>query len=122
MLSLTIGRVISTLLSSRAKTLHQSIARFSLDSSSNSSSSLRDAIERNDVLDQILVPMIEHSLRLKESTRYNQVIIHLDGLFRDDETLVSPVEEYTETPLVVAEESSEAPTADSDDNSSLNFA
>ncbi|KAM7263746.1 hypothetical protein ACFE04_001429 [Oxalis oulophora] len=98
MLSLTIGRVISTLLSSRAKTLHQSIARFSLDSSYNSSLSLdsvdeslrflnnyvRDAVERNDVLDQILVPMIEHSLRLKESKRYNQVIILLDWLFRDE--------------------------------------
>ncbi|KAM7270070.1 hypothetical protein ACFE04_029284 [Oxalis oulophora] len=113
MLSLTIGRVISTLLSSRAKTLHQSIARFSLDSSSNSSSSLATVDESL----RFLINYIRDSLRLKESKRYKQVIILLDWLFRDDETPVSPVEENTETPPDVTEESSEAPTADSNDNS-----
>ncbi|XP_071723935.1 uncharacterized protein [Rutidosis leptorrhynchoides] len=95
MLSLTIGRVMATLLSSRSKKLQQSISRLSPDSKMSSLDSVeeslwflhkyvRDAADRNEVLDQILVPMIEHSLRSKDSKHHCQVVIVLNWLFLDE--------------------------------------
>ncbi|KAJ6380963.1 hypothetical protein OIU77_029792 [Salix suchowensis] len=76
MISETIGRAITTLLSSRTKKLQDSISRLSL-ASNNKKPTLgsledslwflhkyvKDAIERHEKLDLILIPIIQHCLR-----------------------------------------------------------
>lgn len=70
-LTLTVGRLMTTLLSARPKKLLNSISRVPLHTPSASTSSLeeslgfllkyvRDAAQREDSLDEILVPIIEH--------------------------------------------------------------
>ncbi|XP_039010853.1 uncharacterized protein LOC120139789 [Hibiscus syriacus] len=95
MVSVTIGRAMTTLLATRPKKLHHSISRLSLDSSIKSSldsldDSLRflhkytrDAVQRGETLDEILVPMIQHSLTFKDSKHDIQPMILLNWLFQD---------------------------------------
>ncbi|GAV57287.1 hypothetical protein CFOL_v3_00825 [Cephalotus follicularis] len=97
MLTVTIGRVMSSLLSSRPKKLRYSISRLSLHLHSKISSLgsledslwflhkyVRDAAEKDESLDDILVPMIEHSLKCKESKHGAQPLMLLDWLFQDE--------------------------------------
>ncbi|XP_059646314.1 uncharacterized protein LOC132292139 isoform X2 [Cornus florida] len=95
MVSTTVGRVLNTLLSARSKKLQDAISR--LDSTPRSGSLgvslgqslwflnkyIRDAAEE-ELLDQVLVPFIEHSLKLKESKHNNQVMILLNWIFQDE--------------------------------------
>ncbi|CAK9165079.1 unnamed protein product [Ilex paraguariensis] len=95
MLSLTVGRVMTTLLSARPKKLQNAISR--LDSAPKLApigvsleqslwflhKYVRDAIEKEESLDQVFVPMIEHSLKCKESKHGNQGMILLNWLFQD---------------------------------------
>ncbi|KAF5193760.1 Arm repeat superfamily protein, partial [Thalictrum thalictroides] len=92
--SLSIGRVMNTLLTSRSKKLENAISR--IDSGSQTSSCLleeslcffrnyvRHAVEKEETLDHILVPMIESSLKSKDSRHCNQVLILLNWLFKDE--------------------------------------
>ncbi|KAJ4706438.1 putative ARM repeat superfamily protein [Melia azedarach] len=95
MVTVTLGRVMSTLLAARSKKLHDSISRLSPDDKTTSLGSMdeslwflykyvRDAAERDEILDEVLVPMIEHSLRSKESKHGGQTIILLDWFFKDE--------------------------------------
>ncbi|XVF56100.1 hypothetical protein PTKIN_Ptkin06aG0089800 [Pterospermum kingtungense] len=104
MVSVTIGRVMTTLLTARSKKLHHSISRFSPDFSNRPSQSLAsldeslwflhkyvtDAAQRDDNLDEMLVPMIEHSMKYKDSKHGGQPMILLNWLFQD-ELLFQPV-------------------------------
>ncbi|MCL7036267.1 hypothetical protein MKW94_009830 [Papaver nudicaule] len=93
-ISSTIGKVINTLLSSRPKKLEDSISYLGSASLKTSGSLeeplcvlkqyVRDAVEKQEPLDQILVPMIENSLTWKDSRRSNQVLVLLNWLFEDE--------------------------------------
>ncbi|KAI3992440.1 hypothetical protein MKX01_022531 [Papaver californicum] len=93
-ISSTIGKVINTLLTSRPKKLEDSISYLGSASMKTSGSLeeplcvlkkyVRDAVEKQEPLDQILVPMIENSLMWKDSRRSNQVLILLNWLFEDE--------------------------------------
>ncbi|KAJ9543843.1 hypothetical protein OSB04_023550 [Centaurea solstitialis] len=97
MVSVTVGRVMTTLLTARPTKLIDSISR--LQSSPNPHNLLtlslenslrilhkcvRDGAEKEESLDSILIPMIEHSLRCKESKHKNQEMILLNWLFQDE--------------------------------------
>ncbi|XP_058207689.1 uncharacterized protein LOC131320827 isoform X3 [Rhododendron vialii] len=95
MVSATIGRAMSTLLSVRPKKLEDAVSR--LDSAPQRSSvasleeSLRilhsyvtDAAKREEPMDGVLVPMIEHSLKYKESKYGNKAMILFNWLFQDE--------------------------------------
>ncbi|KAI3679664.1 hypothetical protein L2E82_51062 [Cichorium intybus] len=97
LVSATVGRVMSTLLTARPTKLIDSISR--LQSSLNPPNPLalslenslrifhkyvRDGAEKEESLDEILIPMIEHSLRSKESRNKNQEMILLNWLFQDE--------------------------------------
>ncbi|KAH1123046.1 hypothetical protein J1N35_006206 [Gossypium stocksii] len=96
MVSVTIGRSMATLLAARPKKLHHSISRLSPDSSIKSSLDsldyslwflhkyVRDAAQRDGNLDEILVPIIQHSLKYKDSKHDNQPMILLNWLFQDE--------------------------------------
>lgn len=96
MVSLALGRVLTSLLSARPKKLRDAASRFSPDllrpppTGSLDESLLflhkyvKDAAERKERLDQILVPMFEHSLRSKESRHGGQILILLDWLVQDE--------------------------------------
>lgn len=95
MVTVTLGRVMNTLLTARPKKLHDSISRLSPDDKMASLGSLdeslwflykyvRDAAEREEILDEVLVPMIEHSLKSKESKHGGQAMIILNWLFKDE--------------------------------------
>ncbi|KAL1121395.1 hypothetical protein V6Z11_D01G229600 [Gossypium hirsutum] len=96
MVSVTIGRTMATLLAARPKKLHHSISRLSPDSSIKSSLDsldyslwflhkyVRDAAQRDGNLDEILVPIIQHSLKYKDSKHDNQPVILLNWLFQDE--------------------------------------
>ncbi|OUZ99900.1 hypothetical protein BVC80_9069g4 [Macleaya cordata] len=95
MISFTLGRVMNTLLTSRPKKLEDAISRLGSGSQRSSGGSLeeslcilrkyvRDAVEKEEQLDQILVPMIENSLKWKDSRKSNQVMILLNWLFQDE--------------------------------------
>ncbi|KAI3911793.1 hypothetical protein MKW92_045211 [Papaver armeniacum] len=93
-ISSTIGKVINTLLTCRLKKLEDSISYLGSASLKTSGSLeeplcvlkkyVRDAVEKQESLDQILVPMIENSLTWKDSRRSNQVLILLNWLFEDE--------------------------------------
>ncbi|KAI3891549.1 hypothetical protein MKX03_033096 [Papaver bracteatum] len=99
-ISSTIGKVINTLLTSRPKKLEDSISYLGSASLKTSGSLeeplcvlkkyVRDAVEKQESLDQILVPMIENSLTWKDARRSNQVLILLNWLF-EDELLIEAV-------------------------------
>ncbi|CAK7342514.1 unnamed protein product [Dovyalis caffra] len=97
MISVTIGRAISTLLSSRTKKLHHSISGLSLDSTNKKPSLgsledslwflhkyVKDAIERHENLDQILFPIIQHCLRNVNWKHGGQAMIIMNWLFQDE--------------------------------------
>ncbi|KAL5810617.1 hypothetical protein ACOSQ4_027185 [Xanthoceras sorbifolium] len=95
MVTVTVGRVMSTLLTTRPRRLYDSISSLSPDRKTTSLGSLdeslwflhkymRDAAEREELLDEILVPMIEHSLRSKETKHGGQAMILLNWLFKDE--------------------------------------
>ncbi|XP_024012800.1 uncharacterized protein LOC18019860 isoform X2 [Eutrema salsugineum] len=96
MVSVTVGRFMSTLLSARPKKLLDSLSRRSLDDSQKGSSGsvdealwflhkcVRDAAEREEAMDEILVPIIEHTLRFKDAKHSNPAMILLNWLFKDE--------------------------------------
>ncbi|XP_010257323.1 PREDICTED: uncharacterized protein LOC104597470 isoform X2 [Nelumbo nucifera] len=97
MLSSTIGRAMNILLSSRPRKLEDAISRIGLSSQRSSSGSgsleeslrflreyVRDAADRMEPLDQILVPMIENSVKCKGLKHGNHVMILLNWLFQDE--------------------------------------
>ncbi|KAK5841784.1 uncharacterized protein LOC108467232 [Gossypium arboreum] len=96
MVSVTIGRTMATVLAARPKKLHHAISRLSPDSSIKSSLDsldyslwflhkyVRDAAQRDGNLDEILVPIIQHSLKYKDSKHDNQPMILLNWLFQDE--------------------------------------
>ncbi|OMO71589.1 hypothetical protein COLO4_28165 [Corchorus olitorius] len=96
MVSVTIGRAMAALLTARPKKLHHSISRLSTDFSDKTSlvsldeclwflhKYVKDAVQRDETLDAVLVPMIEHSLKYKDSKHGGQPIILLNWLFQDE--------------------------------------
>ncbi|KAF6172893.1 hypothetical protein GIB67_035447 [Kingdonia uniflora] len=96
--SSTIGRVISTLLNLRPKKLENAISRLGLSSKRGSLEEqlwllkkyVRDAVEKGEGLDQFLIPLVEDSLKWKNSRDCNQVIILLNWLF-EDQLLLGPL-------------------------------
>ncbi|CAA7060609.1 unnamed protein product [Microthlaspi erraticum] len=95
LVSVTVGRFMSTLLSTRPKKLRESISRLSPDSQKGSSGSVdealwflekcvRDAAERNEAMGEVLVPIIEHTLRFQDSKHGNPAMILLNWLFQDE--------------------------------------
>lgn len=92
----TLGRVMNTLLTSNPKKLLETISH--LDPSPKFApigvsleqslwflyKYVRDAAEKESSLDQVLVPMIQHSLRFTGSKHGNQVMILLNWLFEDE--------------------------------------
>ncbi|XP_044468283.1 uncharacterized protein LOC123197869 isoform X1 [Mangifera indica] len=95
MITVTLGRVMSTLLSAHPKKLHDSISRLSPQQKTTSLGSIdeslwflykyvRDVVHREETLDEVLVPMIEHSLRSKGSKHGDQALILLNWLFKDE--------------------------------------
>lgn len=97
MISVTIGRAITTLLSSRTKKLQDSIHRLSLDSTNKNPSLgsledslwflhkyVKDAIERHEKLDLILVPITQHCLRNVNLKHGGQAMIIINWLFQDE--------------------------------------
>ncbi|KAL0714674.1 hypothetical protein Bca4012_021653 [Brassica carinata] len=97
LVSVTVGRFMSTLLTARPKKLRESISHLSLDSQKGSSGSVdealwflhkcvRDAAERDESMDELLVPIIEHTLRFKDGKHSSsQAMILLNWLFRDED-------------------------------------
>ncbi|KAG5386310.1 hypothetical protein IGI04_037780 [Brassica rapa subsp. trilocularis] len=95
LVSVTVGRFMSTLLTARPKKLRESISRLSLDSQNGSSGSVdealwflrksvKDAAERDEAMDELLVPIIEHTLRFKDGKHSNPAMILLNWLFQDE--------------------------------------
>ncbi|KAF8102152.1 hypothetical protein N665_0201s0435 [Sinapis alba] len=93
--SITVGSFMSTLLTARPKKLRESISRLSLDSQKGSSGSVdealwflqkcvNDAVERDEAMDELLVPIIEHTLRFKDGKHSNRAMILLNWLFQDE--------------------------------------
>ncbi|KAM5549867.1 hypothetical protein ABKV19_001009 [Rosa sericea] len=99
MTSVTLGRAISSLLSPRPKKLHDAVSRLSplpLTSTGPASVSgslddslrfllhyLNDAARRNEPLDEILIPMLDNSLKNKDSKHGGQAMVVLNWLFQD---------------------------------------
>ncbi|KAK2995775.1 hypothetical protein RJ640_010751 [Escallonia rubra] len=82
MVSATVGRVMATLLSARPKKLHDAISR--LDSLWILDKYIRDAAVKEESLDHVLVPMIEHSVKHKGVKNSKQAMILLSWLFQDE--------------------------------------
>ncbi|XP_071721379.1 uncharacterized protein [Rutidosis leptorrhynchoides] len=95
--SATVGRVMTTVLTARPTKLIDSISR--LQSSPNPNNQLtlsleislrilhkfvRDGAETEQPVDEILIPIIEHSLRSKDLKYKNQEMILLNWLFQDE--------------------------------------
>ncbi|XP_011653934.1 uncharacterized protein LOC101210197 isoform X2 [Cucumis sativus] len=99
MVSVTVGRVMTTLLVARPKKLHNAVSGLSTDHRQGASSLdsihqslwflhqyVKDAVQNHVSLDEILIPMIEHTLRLKDKNwkRGGQVVVLLNWLFLDE--------------------------------------
>ncbi|XP_010516375.1 PREDICTED: uncharacterized protein LOC104792046 isoform X2 [Camelina sativa] len=95
LVSVTLGRFMSTILSARPKKLRESISRLTPDSQKGTSGSIdealwflekfvRDVAERDEAMGEILVPIIEHTLRFKDSKYGNSAMILLHWLFQDE--------------------------------------
>lgn len=92
----TLGRVMNTLLTSKPKKLQEAISHLDpppkiapigvslVQSLWFLYKYVRDAAEKESHLDQVLVPMIQHSLRFTGSKHGNQVMILLSWLFEDE--------------------------------------
>ncbi|KAL5981987.1 hypothetical protein ACLOJK_016054 [Asimina triloba] len=89
------GRVVNALLSSHSRQLEAAVSRFGSTSQRNPGVLLddslcflknyvSDAVEKGEPLDQILVPMLEHTLKRKGLKNCKQVLILLNWLFEDD--------------------------------------
>ncbi|XP_056696131.1 uncharacterized protein [Spinacia oleracea] len=98
MTSSMVGRVMNTLLTSRPKKLEDAIVKLGeAPKSTLADESLRvlnkyvrDSIDEERPLDEVLIPMIENLLRCKDSKYPNQAMILLNWLFQD-EALFSPL-------------------------------
>ncbi|XP_006349558.1 uncharacterized protein [Solanum tuberosum] len=96
MTSATLGRVMNTLLTCKPKKLQETISHLEpspkiapigvslVQSLWFLSKYVKDAAEKESYLDQVLVPMIQHSLRFTGSKHGNQVMILLNWLFEDE--------------------------------------
>ncbi|KAL0339636.1 UNVERIFIED_CONTAM: hypothetical protein Sradi_4480400 [Sesamum radiatum] len=96
MVSATIGRVMTTLLQAKPKKLQDAISRLQsplkmapLTVSLEQSlwflhKYIGEAAERGEHLDQVLVPIIQHSLTMRVQKQGNQVMILLNWLFQDE--------------------------------------
>ncbi|GAB2233247.1 hypothetical protein Droror1_Dr00002466 [Drosera rotundifolia] len=95
MLSVMIRRAVSSLLNSRPKKLEYAMDRIGEDGAKGGSIGslveslsllekyVRDAAEREETVNDVLVPMIEHSLKCKNSKHANQAMILLNWLLQD---------------------------------------
>ncbi|XP_060206681.1 uncharacterized protein LOC132634681 isoform X3 [Lycium barbarum] len=96
MTSATLGRVMNTLLTSKPNKLLHTISHLNpspkiapIAVSLEQSlwflfKYIKDAAEKKSSLDQVLVPMIQHSLRFTGSKHGNQVMILLNWIFEDE--------------------------------------
>ncbi|KAL0359508.1 UNVERIFIED_CONTAM: hypothetical protein Sangu_0800200 [Sesamum angustifolium] len=96
MVSATVGRVMTTLLQAKPKKLQDAISRLQsplkmapLTVSLEQSlwflhKYIGEAAERGEHLDQVLVPIIQHSLTMRVQKQGNQVMILLNWLFQDE--------------------------------------
>ncbi|GAB4851595.1 hypothetical protein Ancab_030997 [Ancistrocladus abbreviatus] len=96
MTSSMVGRAMNTLLSLKPKKLEEAITRLGDASKTRSSivsleeslwllnKYIRDAAEREELLDDVLVPIIEHSLKCKNSKNRIQAMALLNWLFQDE--------------------------------------
>ncbi|XP_011075215.1 uncharacterized protein LOC105159735 isoform X2 [Sesamum indicum] len=96
MVSATVGRVMTTLLQAKPKKLQDAISRLQsppkmapLTVSLEQSlwflhKYIGEAAERGDHLDQVLVPIIQHSLKMRVQKQGNQAMIILNWLFQDE--------------------------------------
>ncbi|VFQ91190.1 unnamed protein product [Cuscuta campestris] len=94
-LSSTLGRVMNTLLTAKPKKLQDAISRLQpSQKTAPTRVSLEqslwflhkyavDSREKEDRLDQVFIPMIEHSLQLKASKESKQEVLLLNWLFQD---------------------------------------
>ncbi|CAL5193475.1 unnamed protein product [Lathyrus oleraceus] len=102
--SVTLTRSITSLLSARPTKLHDSISRLSSHSPSpTTTASLHDSLlffhsfatdaaKHNSSFDQLLVPIIHSSLKCKDSKHGGQAMILLNWLFQDELIFVPVVE------------------------------
>ncbi|XP_021724096.1 uncharacterized protein LOC110691464 [Chenopodium quinoa] len=95
MISSMVGRVMNTLLISRPKKLEDAIVKLGKAPKSTFAVTLdeslrvlnkyvRDAVDEEKRLDEVLIPMIENLLRCKESKHPNQTMILMNWLFQDE--------------------------------------
>ncbi|KAM6568437.1 hypothetical protein CsatB_016422 [Cannabis sativa] len=98
MVSVTLGRVINTLLTARPRKLNDAVSRLSSNPRANPSSGsldeslwflhkyVKDAAEKDESLDDFLIPMLENSFRSKNVKHSNgdQSMILLNWLFQDE--------------------------------------
>ncbi|XP_043692010.1 uncharacterized protein LOC122642563 isoform X2 [Telopea speciosissima] len=95
MLSTKIGQVMNTLLTSRPRKLEVAITRLGPTSQRSTGVSVEeslsflrkyisDAVDKKESLDQILVPMIENSLKCRDLNHCSQAMILLNWLFQDE--------------------------------------
>lgn len=106
--SVTLARAITSLLTARPNKLHDSISRLSSHSPSPTSTAslhdsllffhtyVSDAANHNRSIDQLLLPLIHTSLKCKDSKHGDQAIILFNWLFQD-ELLFQPVAEALAT-------------------------
>ncbi|KAF3442571.1 hypothetical protein FNV43_RR16487 [Rhamnella rubrinervis] len=98
MMSVTLGRAMSALLSARPRKLHDAFSRLSSDPRARPSLGsleeslwflhkyVRDAAEKEESLDDILIPMLQNSLRYKDVKHSHgcQSMLLLNWLFQDE--------------------------------------
>lgn len=96
-----LGRVMSTLLGSRPRQLEAALSRIGPAPSRSTSGAhldeslcflwrhVKDAVRKGEPLDQVLVPMIEHSLKFKGPKQSRQVLILISWLFEDEDIFQS---------------------------------
>ncbi|EEF35634.1 conserved hypothetical protein [Ricinus communis] len=96
MVSVSIGRAITTLLTARTRNLNHSISRLALDSNKRPSAGsledslwflhkfVKDAVERDHPMDDILIPIIQHPLMRKDLKHGGQGMILVNWLFQDE--------------------------------------
>ncbi|XP_021814522.1 uncharacterized protein LOC110757258 [Prunus avium] len=100
MMSVTLGRAMTALLSARPRMLNDAVSRLSphplnsighISISASLDDSLRflhtylnDVAEKNEPLHEILIPMLENSLRYKDTKNGGQSMVLLNWLFQDD--------------------------------------
>ncbi|XP_068643692.1 uncharacterized protein [Aristolochia californica] len=93
--SSTLGRVINSIVSSRPKHLQAAISHADYNPERSYGDSLdeallyirkyaRDAVERGETLDEVLIPMIENSPNSKGSKHGKQVLVLFDWLCQDE--------------------------------------